>query len=141
MHASIGRKGFAPGETVTVHVHVDNKTNTKVTPRISLHQVQIYMCGTGHKTHEKVLTEEPIKGTEIAAHTQVEELLTMELPEKESLSIKSSLITVKYFIRVTLDIPHAFDLHVNLPIVLTTEAVIEELGNSKSEAPALISSK
>src|SRR5699024_6322320 len=73
MHASIGRKGFAPGETITVHVSVDNKTNTKVTPRISLHQVQIYMCGSRHKTIETIMSEDPVVGEEIESHTQVEE--------------------------------------------------------------------
>jgi hypothetical protein len=49
MHATIGRKGFAPGESITVHVSVDNKSGAKLVPRISLHQVQIYMCGARHK--------------------------------------------------------------------------------------------
>ena len=103
MHASLGRKGFAPGEIITVHVAVDNKTGTKVIPRVSLHQVQIFMCGARHKTIETTMSEEPIVGKEVQAHTNVEELLDVKIPSDESLTIKSSVITVKYFVHVTLD--------------------------------------
>ena len=126
MNASIGRKGFAPGETVQVHVSVNNKTGTKITPRISLHQTQIYMCGARHKTIETTLNNDPIVGTEIEAHSDAVEVLNIKVPSDESLTIKSSVITVKYFIHVTLDIPHSFDLHINLPIVITSARVIEE---------------
>jgi len=140
MHASIGRKGFYPGETITVHIAVDNKTNTKVTPRISLHQVQIFMCDSRHKTIETTMTEAPIIGAEVAAHSYEDELLDVTIPSAESLTIKSSVITVKYFVHVTLDVPHAFDLHVNLPVVVTSRKVIQEAAKRKNE-PELISSK
>src|SRR5699024_4752950 len=125
MHASIGRKGFAPGETITVHVAVDNKTTAKVTPRISLHQVQIYMCGSRHKTIDTTMSEEPIVSKEIEPHTSVEELLKWKINSKDPLSIKSSIITVKYYVHVTLAIPHSFDLHINLPVVVTSRKVID----------------
>src|SRR6218665_1397275 len=85
MNASIGRKGFAPGETVQVHVSVNNKTGTKITPRISLHQTQIYMCGARHKTIETTLNNDPIQGTEIEAHSEAVEVLNIKIPSDESL--------------------------------------------------------
>ena len=127
MHASIGRKGFAPGESISVHISVDNKSSAKLVPRISLHQIQIYMCGSRHKTIETTLSNDPIIGTEIEPHSEAVEVLHVKIPSDESLSIKSSVITVKYFVHVTLDIPHSFDLHINLPIVLTSSGIIEEL--------------
>lgn len=129
MHASIGRKGFAPGENISVHVHVDNASNAAVKPRISLHQVQIYMCGSRHKTIETTLSDDPVTGTEVGAHAKADEVLHVKVPADESLTIKSSVITVKYFVHVTLDIPHSVDLHINLPVVLTSSAVLEELRN------------
>src|SRR5699024_1957942 len=95
MNASLGRKGFYPGEKITVHLTVDNRTSTKVTPRVSLHQVQIFMCGSRHKTIETALSEDPIVGKEVEAHTNAEELLEVTIPPNESLTIKSSVITVK----------------------------------------------
>jgi len=126
LHASIDRKGYAPGETISVHVSVNNGTTARLIPRVSLHQVQIYMCGHRHKTIESVMSQEPITGAEIEPHNQSEERLKVAIPTNEALSIKSSVITVKYFVHVTLDIPHSFDLHVNLPVVLTAKAVIDK---------------
>jgi len=140
MHASIGRKGFAPGETIAVHVSVDNKTSTKLIPRVSLHQTQIYMCGARHKTIETTLSNDPIQGTEIEPHSEAVEVLHVKVPADESLTIKSSVITVKYFVHFTLDIPHSFDLHINLPIILTSSRVIEDLRNQADQV-ALTSSK
>jgi len=125
MYASIDRKGFAPGEQIPIHLIVNNPTNTVVVPRVSLHQLQIYMCGAGHKTIEVPLTEEPLLGVDIEPHTRDEQLLELHIPAAESFSIKSRLITVKYFVQVTLDIPHSFDLHVNLPVVFTSRKVVK----------------
>lgn len=52
------------------------------------------------------------------------------IPKDIPLTIKSELISVKYLIHVTLDIPHATDVHVNLPIAVTTQSVLES--NQKS---------
>src|SRR5699024_8598323 len=113
---SICRKGFAPGQTISVHVAVDNKTSAKVTPRILLHQVQIFMCDSRHKTIETTMPDEPIVGKEIEPHSYTEEMIDVKIPSDESLTIKSTVITVKYYVHVTLDIPHSFDLHINLPV-------------------------
>ena len=45
--------------------------------------------------------------------------ISILISEDIPLSIKCPIITVKYFIHVTLDIPHSIDLHLNLPIVVT----------------------
>jgi len=127
MHASIDRKGFAPGETISVHVNVDNKTNAQVVPKVELHQVQIYMSGLRHKTIESTITEEPTTGVEIEPHTNNEEVLELTIPTDQTLSIKSSLVTVKYFVRVVLFIPHSLDLHINLPVVVTSQSVVDQL--------------
>ena len=89
------------------------------------------MCGSQHKTIETIMSEDPVVGEEIEPHTQVEELLEVKIPGDESLTIKSSVITVKYFVHVTLAIPHSFDLHVNLPVVLTARKVIDDLREKK----------
>ena len=125
MHATIGRKGFAPGESIAVHIWVENHTSAKLVPRISLHQTQIYMCGARHKTIETTLNNDPTVGTEINPHSDADEILHVHVPSDESLTIKSSVITVKYFVHVTLDIPHSFDLHINLPVVITSARVVE----------------
>ncbi|KAJ6223306.1 hypothetical protein RDWZM_001851 [Blomia tropicalis] len=117
--------GFAPGESIAVHIWVENHTSAKLVPRISLHQTQIYMCGARHKTIETTLNNDPTVGTEINPNSDADEILHVHVPSDESLTIKSSVITVKYFVHVTLDIPHSFDLHINLPVVITSARVVE----------------
>ncbi|XP_054157138.1 arrestin domain-containing protein 3-like [Oppia nitens] len=117
--ANVTKKGFLSGELVEVHVTVDNKSSVDVTPRATLYQTQVYMCGERHKGLEVPLTN-PLVGTLVSAESSNDEIIYLRMPAEASLSIKSPIITIKYFIHVTLDIPHAIDLHVNLPIIVTT---------------------
>ena len=131
MYASLDRKGFARGETIEVHVFIDNDTTAKVTPRVSLHQIQIFMCGTRHKTIDLPVTgeddtkaEEEIRGQEVEPKSKSEQTLKVYVQDRDALSIKSSLISVKYFVHVTLDIPFCADMKIDLPVVLTKQNVI-----------------
>jgi len=130
MHATINRKGFAPGETLTLHLAIDNKSTARLRPRITLYQVQIFMCGSRHKTVENAIIEEPILGKEIPPLTEEHQAISVPIPNGEALTIKSHVISVKYFVRIELDIPHSFDLQLTLPIVLTSPRVLEQLQKS-----------
>ncbi|KAH9399053.1 hypothetical protein TYRP_018440 [Tyrophagus putrescentiae] len=48
--------------------------------------------------------------------------------------MKSNIITVKYFVHVTLDIPQNKDLHINLQFVVTNKAAILEAQQAFAEA-------
>jgi len=140
MQATINRKGFYPGETINVHINIDNKSTAKITPRITLNQLQIFMCGARHKTVENQLTEESIVGKEIQPLSEEHQLIALPIPEDEALTIKGRVITVKYYVRIILDIPHAFDLQLNLPIVLTAKGVLEALQQEKEDSsPGILS--
>lgn len=137
MHASLGRKGFYPGETITVHVSVKNGTKSAVvTPRVTLHQVQIFMCGSRHKTIETTIGEATL-GTAVQPGGDVEELLSLVVPADESLTIKSSVISVKYFVHCTLDIPLSIDLHTNLSVIITSRDVIEAAAADRKVQPSI----
>ena len=103
-----------------MHSLVENDSTVEATPRATLYQTQIYMCGERHKAVELALTE-AVVGKLVAPDTDQTETLHISIPEDVSLTIKSGIVNVKYFIHVTLDIPHAIDIHVNLPIVVTNE--------------------
>ena len=79
------------------------------------------MCGERHKVVEIPLTD-PIVGKKVDKNTNFTETLFIPTPKEMSLTIKSALISVKYCVHVTLDIPHAFDIHVNIPLVITNMA-------------------
>jgi len=128
MQASLNRKGFAPGQTLAVQVSVDNQTNALMKPQLELHQIQIYNFeGIRLKIVETVLCESPITGPKIPAHSKEQEILLLTIPTGESLSIRSDLITVKYFVNVILHtgLQKEFNLHINLPIVLTAKGILD----------------
>jgi len=112
------------GELIEIHCTVENMSSASVTPRATLYQTQIFMSGERHKTISTSLTE-PVIGGEVEAEVNNTETLFVLLPEDVSFSIKSSIITVKYFVHVTLDIPHRIDLHINLPIVVTNKHALD----------------
>ena len=83
------------------------------------------MCWEQHKAREITLSQ-PIVGKTVLKKTNITEIIIIPLPEDLSLSIKSPLISVKYFIHVTLDIPHAFNLDVNVPIVIANKCALTQ---------------
>ena len=123
MHTSIDRKGYSRGETIPVYISVDNQTKAKVTPQILLRQVQIFMSAQAHKTVNNMVSgKEPIRGKDVEPNSKMDQTIELKIPECESLSIKSSIITVKYFVDVILTIPQSFDLKIELPVVLSKQS-------------------
>ena len=99
-------------------------------PRVSLHQLQIKQCNILHRSVDNALTENVLIGTEVDPQTKGEQIVKVQIPPEIPLTIKSTILSIKYFIHVTLAIVHSFDLHVNVPIILTSkEAINEEVVN------------
>ena len=111
------------GETIEIQCDVFNDSSTETTPRATLYQTQVYLFGERHKAFQ-IPFSDPVVGQPVPKNTNAMEFMKITLPKPTSLSIKSELISVKYLIHVTLDIPHAFDIHVNLPFVVTTKALV-----------------
>ncbi|CAG2169372.1 unnamed protein product [Oppiella nova] len=108
-HTSLSRKGYLP---------------VAVTPRATLYQTRVYQSGECHKAVDRVLTEHII-GKKMASNANNTDIIHIPIPKSASLSIKSDVISVKYVVHVTLDIPHAVDLHINLPIIVTTQSALD----------------
>ena len=119
MHTFIQRKGYYPGESIELIIDIQNESSVEATPRATLYQTQVYMCGQRHRASNVALTS-PVVGK----HSNNEQIIGIPIPKDVSLSIKSDLISIKYFIHVTLDIPHAFDIHANLPFVVTNRSAL-----------------
>ena len=90
---------------------------------MTLYQTKVYLFGERHKAYMNAITE-PVVGQKVHKHSKGNEVLAIAIPKDIPLTIKSELIAVKYSIDVTLDIPHAFDIHMNLPIILSTQSAI-----------------
>ena len=100
-----------------------NESSVEATPRATLYQTKVYLFGERHKAYQKAIAE-PVMGQKVDKHSNGNEVLAIAIPEDIPLSIKSELIAVKYSIHVTLDIPHSCDLHVNLPIIVSTRSAV-----------------
>ena len=126
LYAIILRKCYKPGDHIVVHCNVFNDSSVECKPRATLFQNQIYLFADTHKAYQVPITE-PVVGDSVAKAKENTSLqiLTIPIPNETPLSIKTELIVVKYLIHVMLDIPHAFDIHANLPMVLTTESVTD----------------
>ncbi|CAG2163301.1 unnamed protein product [Oppiella nova] len=145
LYTSLARKGYLP-----VLCYVANKSTVEVTPRATLYQIRVYQCGECHKAVDRVLTEHiignkmasnanntdiihvPIPKTaslsiksDMASNANNTDIIHVPIPKTASLSIKSDVISVKYVVHVTLDIPHAVDLHISLPIIVTTQSALD----------------
>ena len=112
------------GETIEVNCYVANKSTVEVTPRATLYQTRVYQCGEYHKAVDRVLTEHII-GNKMASNANNTDIIHVPIPKTASLSIKSDVISVKYVVHVTLDIPHAVDLDIDLPIIVTTQSALD----------------
>ena len=120
-------KNFS-GEIIELNCVIVNSSTVSVTPKATFYQTQILIFDNRHKTVQT--TFEPTIGTQVEAIGASElkvknaQTLLLIIPQSIPLSIKSSILTVKYFVDVTLDIPHSFDLHINLPIIITTKSAL-----------------
>ena len=89
------------------------------------------MTGDKHKTVETTLTEY-FFGETIKKGENANSVINLPIPGRLPLSMKCPNITVKYFIHVTLGIPHAIDIHLNLPIIITNSFVLDN-GEQRGE--------
>ncbi|CAG2168306.1 unnamed protein product [Oppiella nova] len=126
LHTSLVKKGFAPGDTIALHCTVENHSTVDATPRVTLYETQVYMCGERHKSLQGAVAG-PVLGHTVGQQTCDTQTVFVAIPATASLSIRSWIVSVKYMIHVTLDIPYTHDMHVNLPVVVVNkEALVEQ---------------
>ena len=114
------------GHPLEVDCFIWNESSLDVKPRVTLYQTQVYVCGERHKAVDVALTE-ALVGQVVKGSAKCRESFSLVIPDGLPLSFKSGLISVKYFAHLTLDIPYAIDLHINLPIVITTKGALEAI--------------
>lgn len=69
---------------------------------------------------------EAVKGKPVVKGKPGLDQILLKIPDCAPLTIKNELMVVKYFVHITLDIPMELDLHINLPIIITTKRALEE---------------
>jgi hypothetical protein len=124
LFAALSRKGWSPGETIRLDVTVINESGSKLIPRATIYETRVFLAKNRHHSIEKhydAVQGEPV----VKGRPGIQQLMLL-LPEQCPLTIKNELMVVKYFVHVTLDIPLELDLHINLPIIVTTRRALDE---------------
>jgi len=103
-----------------VKYSVANRSSVRVTPRATLYQSEKYL------THDKSLfrKDEITVSSSVADDIEPESIssnvMSLKIPFNLKISsFESSLMKVYFKIHVTLDIPNSFDLHIDLPLLIS----------------------
>ncbi|EDV24820.1 uncharacterized protein TRIADDRAFT_57019 [Trichoplax adhaerens] len=118
--ASLDRKAYCPGENIHLReIQIENNSNVAVDAvKMKLVQSVLYKArgrrSKGEKIYANKKTTLPL--SKDTATLKNETLTIPALPP----TITSRPISISYFVKVYLDIPRAFDLHLTFPIEIAT---------------------
>ncbi|CAG2168966.1 unnamed protein product [Oppiella nova] len=138
MDAKIDRRAYYPGEFVVFHCNVINQSSTRVIPRVTLRQTQTYLMRKKNKTKIRQNTHYEIKcqrmeGLPTEAGSSSTQTFQVPIPIGIAISVNSPILEVSYDLHLTVDIPSAIDLHLDLPIMITTKNVVNQYKPYNSE--------
>ncbi|MBN3325835.1 MK14A kinase, partial [Atractosteus spatula] len=120
LSARIERKGYTPGDSVSIFVEIENHSSREVKPKAALQQIQTFYATM--KT-ETVTTEIAcVKGKPISAggrETWCGRLL--DIPLNTTMSVLNcKIMKMEYSVLVIVDIPCAIALKVVFPVIIGT---------------------
>ena len=115
LSATIDRGAYCPGESISISTEADNHSNRRVNSvRATLKQVvTMFACGKS-RCHTKNI--ERIEDIGIEAHGSSNWNNKLLLVPSTIPTIDIHILTVSYVLTVTLGIPRAIDLHVEIPL-------------------------
>ena len=116
------RQEYVPGEVITIELTTVNEATIAVQPRVMLFQTQMFTQNQMQRTLETSLSDEPYTVPVVPPQHSITQIIQVPLSPNLVVSLYSALITVKYFVHISIDIPqHIVELNMNLPFVVTTE--------------------
>ena len=114
---TVPKTGYCIGETLPVHVSIENGSSYQITMTATLCQRVVYTARGHHRQSKKALVH--IKSDEIAAHITREWNPTLQIPTTEVLDERSCfIIQMSYYLKVTAIIPWGFNLSTKIPLKL-----------------------
>lgn len=117
MDATVDRRGYTPGDTVSIHANVRNSSSKDVTPKFSLIQDVVYRA-SGSTKYEKNVIQKAV-GDCVSPQTHNEVRSIFKIPPNAPLSILNcDILSVEYRIKAYLDISFASDPSVVFPLVV-----------------------
>ncbi|KAG7243939.1 hypothetical protein INR49_006097 [Caranx melampygus] len=116
LSASVNRRVYSPGDTVSVFAVIHNSSSKSVKPKFSLHQKTVYRANASSTSTDKSLCKCVGNPT-----TKPDETVTSQLkiPDDIFYSIENcDILTNTYYLKVYLDISFATDPEVLFPLVI-----------------------
>ncbi|KAM9360930.1 arrestin domain-containing protein 3-like [Symphorus nematophorus] len=114
------KKAFIPGETVKIICDFSNASSRTATPKVKLHQNQVFYTLNHVTKREFCKTLVSVTGQLISAHTSDEHAeIMLTIPSDASPTISNcSILNVNYKIEMSLSVSGSTDLTVLFPIIL-----------------------
>ncbi len=110
---------FSKGDEVLINYSVSNRSSGFVSPRATLYQIEKYFAPESNYASNKVQVCKE-KGIDIAPFSVSCDTFSLKIPfNLKVCSFESSIIIVDFKVRVTLDIRGSFDLHIDLPLLIS----------------------
>ncbi|XP_073322650.1 arrestin domain-containing protein 3-like [Pagrus major] len=117
MSATVNRKVFSPGDTLSVGATICNSSSKKMTPKFSLKQNIVYRAEGSTNSSDKSLWK--MVGETLAPNSEKTVTCHMRIPNDVIHSLHNcEIISVEHYLMVYLDISFAFDPEVKLPLVI-----------------------
>ena len=109
-----------------IELHIINDSPHKLNSIVTLYQVQCFLCQNRQHIVEHHFEE--IGGSTVLKGKDMRETINLTIPDTCIVSFKTPIIMVSYFIHLSLHITKSIELHLNLPIIISTKKMQLELG-------------
>ncbi|GFY53667.1 arrestin domain-containing protein 3 [Trichonephila inaurata madagascariensis] len=119
LYARTDRKGYCPGESIAITADFENLSSRTIIPHATLHQTQTFLAGGKSRTRHSKYTI--VTGLAIQpGRTMSWDAQLLKIPAVTPSIINCCLIRVDYAVRISLQIPGAYNLSMDLPVLIGT---------------------
>ncbi|GAB6028564.1 Arrestin domain-containing protein 3 [Chamberlinius hualienensis] len=119
LYARTDRRGYCPGESIAITADFENLSKRSVIPHASLYQTQTFLANGKTRSRRNKFTI--VTGRAIQPGTIANwDAELLKIPAVSPSILNCCLIRVDYSVQITLQIPGAYNLTVDLPIVIGT---------------------
>lgn len=117
MDATVDKRGYAPGDTVSIHAKVSNSSSKDVIPKFSFIQDVVYRASGSTKYEKSIIHKDAGNCVQPQAHNDVR--CRFKIPTNTPLTIHNcDILSVEYRIKAYLDISFSSDPKVVFPVVI-----------------------
>ncbi|XP_034025951.1 arrestin domain-containing protein 3-like [Thalassophryne amazonica] len=118
MDAIVDKMLYAPGESVTVFLRINNSSSKDMTPKFSILKNVEYRARGSRKCESQVICK--VAGVSISPDTNKDVKCALKIPADQTPSIQyCDIISVEYYLKVYLDISFSFDPELKFPLIIS----------------------